>query len=92
MEIQKLEREELMMKKQTIGKAAAFLCALVMLFAVPFCAAAQDLPRETESANTVQVSTVDEFLAAIGPDVEIVLAPGEYNLTQAKGYGRTGGQ
>ena len=80
-----------MMKKRTIGKAAAFLCALVMLFAVPFCAAAQDLPRETESANTVQVSTVDEFLAAIAPDTEIVLAPGEYNLTQAAGYGRIGG-
>lgn len=69
------------------------MCGALLLGLIPgISARAADLPRETESANTVQVSTVDEFLAAIGPDVEIVLAPGEYNLTQAKGYGRTGGR
>lgn len=72
---------------------ACLMCAalLVGLFSgIP--ARAEELPRETESTSTVQVSTVDEFLAAIAPDTEIILAPGEYNLTQAKGYGRTGGK
>lgn len=69
------------------------LCAVLLLGLFPgISAGAEELPRETESVGTVQVSTVDEFLAAIAPDTQIVLAPGEYNLTQAKGYGRTGGK
>ena len=72
---------------------ACLMCGLLLLGLIPgISAQAEELPRETESANIVQVSTVDEFLAAIAPDTEIVLAPGEYNLTQAKGYGRTGGK
>lgn len=73
------------------GKAAlaCLLCAVLVLFC-GFSAQAEEL--ETEGINTVQVSTVDEFLAAIGPNVRIVLAPGEYNLTQATGYGRIGGE
>ena len=39
--------------------------------------------------QTVNVSTVDEFLAAIGSDVNIVLAPGTYDLSTAAGYGNT---
>jgi len=35
----------------------------------------------------IRVSTVDEFLAAIGPNKEIVLEPGTYNLQTATGYG-----
>lgn len=72
---------------------ACLMCGFLLLGLIPgISAQAEELPRETESANIVQVSTVDEFLAAIAPDTEIVLAPGEYNLTQAKGYGRTGGK
>ena len=35
----------------------------------------------------IRVSTVDEFLAAIGPNKEIILEPGNYNLRTATGYG-----
>lgn len=72
---------------------ACLMCAALLfgLFS-GISARAEETHRETESVGTVQVSNVDEFLAAIAPDTEIVLAPGEYNLTQAKGYGRTGGK
>lgn len=39
----------------------------------------------------IHVSTVDEFLAALGNDVIVYLEPGEYNLTQASDYGSSGG-
>lgn len=35
----------------------------------------------------VRVKTVDEFIKAIAPDTEIILADGEYDLSKAKGYG-----
>lgn len=35
----------------------------------------------------VKVKNVDEFLAAIAPDTEIILADGEYDLSTARGYG-----
>ena len=38
-------------------------------------------------ANTVEVSTVDEFLAAIASDTMIVLAAGNYDLSTASDYG-----
>lgn len=83
------------MKRNPLQKTGLAVLVCIAMFAcllagVP--ARAEELPKETESVNTVQVSTVDEFLAAIAPDTEIVLAPGEYNLTQAAGYGRTGGK
>lgn len=37
--------------------------------------------------GAVHVSTVDEFLAAIGPDTKIYLEDGEYDLSTATGYG-----
>lgn len=41
--------------------------------------------------TAVDVSTVDEFLAAIGDNRTIYLAEGVYDLTQAQGYGTTWG-
>lgn len=38
--------------------------------------------------SVVKVKTVDEFLAAIAPDTEIVLADGTYDLSKARGYGK----
>lgn len=35
----------------------------------------------------IRVSTVDELIAAIGPNKEIILEPGTYNLQTATGYG-----
>ncbi|MGN1017157.1 MAG: right-handed parallel beta-helix repeat-containing protein [Faecousia sp.] len=43
--------------------------------------------QETEP----QVTTMDEFLAAIGPDRTVTLAAGTYNLADAADYGRSGG-
>lgn len=42
----------------------------------------------TGEQKEVTVSTVDQFLAAIAPDTKIILAEGEYNLSQAKNYGK----
>lgn len=83
------------MKRNPLQKTGLALFVCLAMFAcllAGFPARAEDMPKETESVNTVQVSTVDEFLTAIAPDTEIVLAPGEYNLTQATGYGRIGGK
>ena len=41
----------------------------------------------TGERTQVKVKTVDEFLAAIAPDTEIILADGEYDLSTARGYG-----
>ena len=41
-------------------------------------------------ANTVTVKNVDELLAAIAPDTEILMEPGTYILSEASGYGKTG--
>ncbi len=58
------------------------------------------VPVETASAEPVApqdgvytVSTVDEFIAAIGPDREIRLEPGTYDLSTASTYaGETGNE
>ena len=42
-----------------------------------------------EPSGVVQVSTVDEFLAAIVPGNTIELAPGEYRLEEASDYGNS---
>lgn len=42
--------------------------------------------------QTVYAATVDEFLAAIAPDTEIILSGEIYNLTTASDYGTDGGR
>ena len=49
--------------------------------------AAETLPPTTVPENAVHVSTVDEFLAALGSEKFIVLDPGTYDLTTASDYG-----
>ena len=44
---------------------------------------------ETENRDVIRVSTVDEFLDAIGPNRVIELAAGTYDLSTAEGYGGT---
>ena len=41
-----------------------------------------------EAAPQDQISTVDEFLAALKSETEITLAPGTYDLTAASDYGK----
>ena len=47
-------------------------------------------PVAESEHKTVNVSNIDEFLAAIAPNTEIILAPGTYNITAAKNYGKFG--
>lgn len=80
--------------------AALLLMGTVALAAGPARAAAPsaDSPEpapETSSAlagfndlNTVNVSTVDELLAALRPGIHVVLAPGTYDLSTASDYGQ----
>lgn len=42
----------------------------------------------TGAAGETAVSTVDELLAAIGPDRTIYIEPGTYTLTEAQDYGK----
>ena len=44
-----------------------------------------------DGRRVVVVETVDQFLAAIGPDTEIQMAPGSYNLCEAETYGKATG-
>ena len=67
-------------------RSALLLCVLLALAAIVGAASAE------EEKKTVEVFTVDEFLDAIAPNTEIVLATGEYNLAKASSYSRGGGK
>jgi len=43
---------------------------------------------EAQYTNSVTVTTVDEFLAAIAPNTQILLEPGLYDLSTAADYGK----
>ena len=47
---------------------------------------------DVEPGGEIRVATVDEFLAAIGPDRTVILAPGVYDLSSASGFGGYGGK
>ena len=58
------------------------------------CAGAQEetvATAEPVAETQPEVTTMDEFLAAIGPDRTVTLAAGTYNLADAADYGRSGG-
>lgn len=46
---------------------------------------------EPDADGMIHVSSVDEFLAAIGPNRTVYLEPGDYDLTTASNYGKLGG-
>ena len=48
-------------------------------------------PVITETQNQVTVTTVDEFLAAISPNTEIIVDAELIDLSKATGYGKTNG-
>lgn len=67
-----------------------FSMVLLIALMISGCASPAEpttLPEETDPSNIITVTTVDELLAAIGPDREIVLEPGRYNLYWARDYG-----
>ena len=53
---------------------------------IPFRSLAEE--NGPEYKHTVTVSSMDELLAAIAPDTEIILKAGEYLLTSASDYGK----
>lgn len=54
--------------------------------------AAEETTVPAGARTEVQVDNVDDFLAAIAPDTEIVLADGGYNLCMASDYAGEGGE
>ena len=65
-------------------KFTAVILCLAMTACLAACGAASEAPAEK---NVINVSTTDEFLAAIAPGASIKLAEGAYDLTRAKGFG-----
>ena len=70
-----------------------FLITALCLGLLAGCAGAQEETvatlEPTEETEPV-VNTMDEFLAAIGPDRTVTLGSGTYNLSDASDYGRSG--
>ncbi len=63
---------------------------LAVLAAMAGCASGSDLPAQTTAAPTEGpklITNIDDLLAAIEPDAEILLAEGEFDLTKASSYG-----
>ena len=87
--------EQIMYYKKTKSAVmAAILSALLLVgcgtaVGAPATEEAPAPEEAAENSHTVSVSTVDELLAAIAPDTEIILAPGTYDLSTASDYGKT---
>nr|MCR4752124.1 right-handed parallel beta-helix repeat-containing protein [Eubacterium sp.] len=47
---------------------------------------------DVEPGGSIEVTTIDEFLAAIGPDRTIILDGKEFDLSAASNYGTVGGE
>lgn len=77
-------------------KKPSFWISMAGILAIIFVAvclvtspiAEQPAGETTEPENAVKVTTVDEFLAAIAPDANILLEAGSYNLCDASDYGQ----
>lgn len=70
-------------------KKSSFILLLVSFIVLCLCGCSNETGSSPAAAsNTVNVSNIDELLAAIAPDAEIHLAPGRYYLTEAADYGK----
>ena len=83
--------------KQALALSLAFVmmiagCAFVLGPARASSDAGQGDPASETEYETINVSTADEFVSAIGSNRKIVLAPGTDDLSSVKGYGRTQGE
>ena len=63
------------------------LTGLMLLTAMGFAPVAQEAIKGT----AIEVATVDQLVAAVGPGADIALLPGEYALASAATYGRDTG-
>jgi hypothetical protein len=87
------------MNRLNLKRAAGMLLAGLMLFmgAVLGSSSADSAMFEGNTASAgqqgqvIQVQNVDELLAAIGPNVTVELAAGEYDLAGAASYGKDTG-
>lgn len=59
---------------------------------IPAPETSQEITVNADGMREVTVSTVDELLAAIAPDTTVYLTAGEYNLSNAAGYGSSSGE
>ncbi|MBR4428420.1 MAG: right-handed parallel beta-helix repeat-containing protein [Clostridia bacterium] len=93
------ERLVQIMTFKKLGKQALAL-SLAVVIAIFGCAfvlgpakasSAADADKEI-AYQTINVSTVDEFIAALGSNRKIVLAPGKYDVSTATGYGTAQGE
>ena len=86
---------QIMEFQKTKSKVLASVLAFVLLFSCALFTGPRSYAEEgapvSAPAKTVEVSTVDELIAAIAPDTEILLAPGTYDLSEASTYGGTTG-
>ena len=70
------------------------LAGVIAIIFVAVCLVTSPTEKGSEAAvavdgmESVTVENVDEFIAAIGPNREIILKPGTYNLCEAKTYGK----
>ncbi len=87
--------EQIMNFKKSKTRILAAVIALVLLAG---CGAAagpmndNNGPADDPNATVKKVSTVDEFLAAIGPNTIIELTEGTYDLSTAKDYAASAGK
>jgi len=65
---------------------AAMSCEKVILNDIKSLSVKRDEVKAAENRSGYFVSTVDEFLAAIGPDRTIILADGVFNLSDVSAY------
>ena len=71
-------------------KKALSVVLMLAVLLLAGCAAQTEpttVPEEIDAPNVITVTTVDELLAAIGSDREILMEPGRYNLYWARDYG-----
>ncbi len=86
-----------MKRSNWIKSFAALATALTMLMflgVAPAKAAATTMPPKTTptpASSAVEVKDVDELVSAIGPNVTVTLAAGEYELASAASYGQDTG-
>ena len=70
------------------------LAGVIAIIFVAVCLVTSPTEKGSEAAiavdgmESVTVENVDELIAAIGPNREIILKPGTYNLCEAKTYGK----
>ena len=75
-------------KKPSFWISLAGVIAIIFVAVCLVTSPTVDTPFVAAPGETITVSNVDELLEAIGPDREILMEAGTYNLCEAKTYGK----